>query len=98
MELIDQSLEAFAFNSAFVANSILLLAAAIKAAPALELVGLPNFSEIQFPVSTKPFISIFVSIPIPWSMYTTSSVATFPLAPGANGQPPIFNQLKRAHL
>jgi hypothetical protein len=31
-------------------------------------------------------------------MYTTSSVATFPLAPGANGQPPIFNQLKRAHL
>ena len=29
-----------------------------------------------------------VCIPIPSSIYTTSSVATFPEAPGAYGQPP----------
>ena len=34
------------------------------------------------------FISIPVFIPIPDSMYKTSSVATLPVAPLAKGQPP----------
>ena len=33
-------------------------------------------------------MSIPVDIPIPFNIYRTSSVATFPLAPLAYGQPP----------
>ena len=40
------------------------------------------------PAATTPSRSTPVSTPNPSSMYTTSSVATLPVAPGAYGQPP----------
>lgn len=43
---------------------------------------------MKCPTSTILFRSIPVDNPIPWSKKRTSSVATFPEAPVAYGQPP----------
>ncbi|OMH84315.1 hypothetical protein AX774_g2163 [Zancudomyces culisetae] len=50
--------------------------------------GLPSSLDIHTPVLTSSSRSIPVENPRPSNKYTTSSVATFPLAPLAYGQPP----------
>src|SRR5690606_7620450 len=49
----------------------------------------PSSAASQRPVSTRRSRSMPVSMPRPWSMYATSSLATLPLAPVAYGQPPV---------
>lgn len=48
----------------------------------------PKWSFMKFPADMTFAKSTLVFIPSPWSMYTTSSVATFPEAPFAYGHPP----------
>jgi hypothetical protein len=54
----------------------------------LEADGLFKNPHIYSPASITFSKSTPVSIPIPFNMYTTSSVATLPDAPLAYGQPP----------
>lgn len=58
------------------------------AVAALDRGGLSNCFEIYDDAPSNKSRSTPVLTPIPSSIYTTSSVATFPLAPGAYGQPP----------
>ena len=59
-----------------------------KARATREAVWRPKASLMNTPASTRRSRSMPVSIPMPCSMYTTSSVATLPVAPLAYGQPP----------
>ena len=54
-------------------------------APTRDAGGRPSASEMNFPASTSRSRSIPVSMPSPRSRYTTSSVATLPVAPFAYG-------------
>src|SRR5689334_470449 len=54
----------------------------------LDLDSRPKAAEIIWPAAANLFRSIPLSIFMPSNMYTTSSVATLPVAPGAYGHPP----------
>jgi hypothetical protein len=56
---------------------------AASARPAREAGSLPRTPQIHCPMPTRRSRSTPVSMPMPWSMYTTSSVATLPVAPRA---------------
>ena len=59
-----------------------------KAMAVFEPDGRPKWLLMKFPADMTFAKSTLVFIPSPWSMYTTSSVATFPVAPLAYGHPP----------
>lgn len=60
----------------------------LRAMAVFEPEGRPNCLPMKSPADMSFPISTLVLIPSPFSMYTTSSVATFPDAPLAYGQPP----------
>src|SRR5690606_33490190 len=62
---------------------------AIRARVTLLPVSRPSRAASQRPVSLSASRSMPVSIPMPRSIYATSSLATFPVAPRAYGQPPV---------
>src|SRR5690606_16998786 len=62
---------------------------AANAFPVLLPVSRPSRSLSQCPVAARAGRSMPVAIPIPCNIYTTSSLATLPLAPCAYGQPPV---------
>lgn len=64
-------------------NAVLL-----KAVATLESEGRPKCFLIKSPANMSFLRSTLVFTPSPLSIYTTSSVATLPLAPLAYGQPP----------
>jgi len=63
-----------------------------SARPALEAVSFPSALVISCAASRSLVMSTPVSMPSPCIMYTTSSVATLPVAPLAYGQPPGSDQ------
>lgn len=72
-----------------VAVHLLALEATFRNAIAtFEAEGRPKCLEMKSPANISFSRSTLVFTPIPFSIYTTSSVATFPEAPLAYGQPP----------
>src|SRR6187397_1243099 len=53
-----------------------------------DSVGRPSTPQMKSPAAISFAMSTPVSIPRPSSMYSTSSLATLPVAPFAYGQPP----------
>src|SRR3546814_9232713 len=76
----------------------------VMARPTLLPLSRPSSADSQCPVAASAARSTPVCMPMPCSMYSTSSLATLPLAPLAYGQPPVpataasTTQIGRAHV
>ena len=78
-------------NSAFSVKKCVYLfyfRLASNACPAFDAGLRASTEDIHAEHESSSSMSIFVSMPKPCNMYTTSSVATLPDAPGEYGQPP----------